>query len=227
MAEEAEEQEEKGKGPLLKIILFAVGGLLILILTIVLTLFISGFFDEEPSEEVEETLQQLEEQAEGNKEDKPKQKPEENQDSSDDSESGDEEVVECEEGDEECEANAGAPKKVTREMPEPSAGFVQSYKELSRPLIANLQSSRKVMQITLAVMTQYEEKVLEHVDKHEFALRSVILDIMRQTKEEDITRPDFRVELAERIRLGMNSVLERWENFGGIEEVYFTEFVIQ
>ena len=35
------------------------------------------------------------------------------------------------------------------------------------------------------------------------------------------------MELAERIRLGMNLVLERWENFGGIEEVYFTEFVIQ
>lgn len=226
MAEEVEDQEEgKGKGPLLKIILFAVGGLLALILTVVLTLFLSGFFDEEPNEEVEETLQQLEEQAETKNTDteKPaKKNTEENEESE-----GDEEIVECEEGDEECEANAGAPKKVAREMPEPEAGFVQSYKELSRPLIANLASSRKVMQITLAVMTQYEEKVLENIDKHEFALRSVILDIMRQTGEEDITKPDFRVELAERIRLGMNSVLERWENFGGIEEVYFTEFVIQ
>ena len=226
MAEEVEDQEEgKGKGPLLKIILFAVGGLLALILTVVLTLFLSGFFDEEPNEEVEETLQQLEEQAEtkNNDAEKPaKKKTEENEESE-----GNEEVVECEEGDEECEANAGAPKKVAREMPEPEAGFVQSYKELSRPLIANLASSRKVMQITLAVMTQYEEKVLENIDKHEFALRSVILDIMRQTGEDDITKPDFRVELAERIRLGMNSVLERWENFGGIEEVYFTEFVIQ
>ena len=53
------------------------------------------------------------------------------------------------------------------------------------------------------------------------------LDIMRQVTDSDITQPDFRVELAERVRLGINSVLERWENFGGIEEVYFTEFVIQ
>ena len=226
MAEEVEDQEEgKGKGPLLKIILFAVGGLLVLILTVVLTLFLSGFFDEEPNEEVEETLQQLEEQAETKNNDTEKSANKNDEES--EGSGGDEEVIECEEGDEECEANAGAPKKVAREMPEPEAGFVQSYKELSRPLIANLASSRKVMQITLAVMTQYEEKVLENIDKHEFALRSVILDIMRQTKEEDITKPDFRVELAERIRLGMNSVLERWENFGGIEEVYFTEFVIQ
>ena len=222
MAEEAEEQEEKSKGPLIKIILISVGALLVLTLTIVLTLFFSGFFDEEPSAEVEETLQQLEDQA-------AKPAPKEDKEEADEGENGadgEEEVVECEEGDEECIANQGN-KKVAREMPEETAGFVQSYKELSRPLIANLASSRKVMQITLAVMTQYEEKVLENIDKHEFALRSVILDIMRQTGEEDITKPDFRVELAERIRLGMNSVLERWENFGGIEEVYFTEFVIQ
>ena len=227
MAEEVEDQEEgKSKGPLIRIILFAVGGLLVLALTIFFTLFLSGFFDDEPNEEIEETLQQLEDQAEEGKATKSSDsKTKESED--EDSGETEEEVIECEEGDEECEASAGAPKKVAREMPEPEAGFVQSYKELSRPLIANLASSRKVMQITLAVMTQYEEQVLDNIDKHEFALRSVILDIMRQTGEDDITKPDFRVELAERIRLGMNSVLERWENFGGIEEVYFTEFVIQ
>ena len=177
MAEEVEDQGEgKGKGPLLKIILFAVGGLLALILTVVLTLFLSGFFDEEPNEEVEETLQQLEEQAEtkNNDTEKPaKKNTEENEESE-----GDEEIVECEEGDEECEANAGAPKKVAREMPEPEAGFVQSYKELSRPLIANLASSRKVMQITLAVMTQYEEKVLENIDKHETVDKEMVEDFI-------------------------------------------------
>jgi flagellar FliL protein len=35
------------------------------------------------------------------------------------------------------------------------------------------------------------------------------------------------VELAEKIRITMNALLERYEDFGGIDEVYFTEFVVQ
>ncbi|MEY2782458.1 MAG: hypothetical protein RLZZ95_85, partial [Pseudomonadota bacterium] len=39
--------------------------------------------------------------------------------------------------------------------------------------------------------------------------------------------PDFRVELAKRIRDAMNTLLEKYEDFGGIEEVYFTNFLVQ
>ena len=38
------------------------------------------------------------------------------------------------------------------------------------------------MQITIAA-TQYEAQVTENVDKHEFAIRSVVLDIMRQVTD--------------------------------------------
>jgi len=33
--------------------------------------------------------------------------------------------------------------------------------------------------------------------------------------------------LAEQLKLAVNSVLERYEDFGGVEEVMFTEFVVQ
>ena len=88
------------------------------------------------------------------------------------------------------------PERVSREIPTGGAGYVQTYHELTRPFIANLSNSKKVMQITIAVMTQYEAQVTENVDKHEFAIRSVVLDIMRQVTDSDITQPDFRVELA-------------------------------
>ena len=39
--------------------------------------------------------------------------------------------------------------------------------------------------------------------------------------------PDFRKNLAEIIKLEMNSLLEEYEDFGGIEEVFFTDFVMQ
>jgi flagellar FliL protein len=33
--------------------------------------------------------------------------------------------------------------------------------------------------------------------------------------------------MAEKMRTEFNAVLDRLENFGGIEEVYFTSFVVQ
>jgi len=221
MAEEEVEQEGGKKGGVVKIIIFAVIGILVLALTVFATLFLSGFFEDDPADQVEQTLDELEKQAEKKESDSKSSKSEESN-----SEEEIAENVECEEG-EDCPEESGPPKRVAREIPTGGAGYVQTYHELTRPFIANLSNSKKVMQITIAVMTQYEAQVTENVDKHEFAIRSVVLDIMRQVSDSDITQPDFRVELAERVRLGINSVLERWENFGGIEEVYFTEFVIQ
>ena len=221
MAEEEVEQEGGKKGGIVKIIIFAVIGILVLALTVFATLFLSGFFEDDPADQVEQTLDELEKQAEKKESDSKSSKSEESN-----SEEDTDENVECEEG-EDCPEEGGPPKRVAREIPTGGAGYVQTYHELTRPFIANLSNSKKVMQITIAVMTQYEAQVTENVDKHEFAIRSVVLDIMRQVSDSDITQPDFRVELAERVRLGINSVLERWENFGGIEEVYFTEFVIQ
>ena len=221
MAEEEVEQEGGKKGGIVKIIIFAVIGILVLALTVFATLFLSGFFEDDPADQVEQTLDELEKQAEKKETDSKSSKSEESNSEEDTAEN-----VECEEG-EDCPEESGPPKRVAREIPTGGAGYVQTYHELTRPFIANLTNSKKVMQITIAVMTQYEAQVTENVDKHEFAIRSVVLDIMRQVTDSDITQPDFRVELAERVRLGINSVLERWENFGGIEEVYFTEFVIQ
>jgi len=50
---------------------------------------------------------------------------------------------------------------------------------------------------------------------------------MRQLTEDDLIKPDFRRDLAASIRTEVNAVLEKYEDFGGIEEVYFTTFVVQ
>ena len=83
------------------------------------------------------------------------------------------------------------------------------------------------MQVTLTVMTHYDDRVIKNVKTHELALRAGILDVMRQKTEADLREPDFRKALAEEVRLNINSLLEKYEGFGGIEEVMFTEFVVQ
>ena len=83
------------------------------------------------------------------------------------------------------------------------------------------------MQIKIAIMTHYDEQVIANIEKHVFAIRSSVLDIMRQVTETDIVSPDFRTTLAGDIRIAMNATLEEMEDFGGVEKVYFVEFIVQ
>ncbi len=123
-------------------------------------------------------------------------------------------------------ASDNTPQKKAKESPELER-FEKSYMELEKPLVSNLTGTRKVIQLNAAIMTHYDERVFKNAKKHEFALRSVALDVMRQMTEADLAKPEFRKELAGKIREEMNAILEKYEDFGGIEEVYFTSFVVQ
>jgi len=121
---------------------------------------------------------------------------------------------------------ADGPPKLNKKSPD-SPRFEYTYHQLKRDFLSNLMSSKKVMSIQISIMTRYDERVFENVDKHEAALRSVILDVLRQTTEADLVKPEFRKDLAIKLRDAMNSLLEKLEDFGGIEEVFFTSFVVQ
>jgi len=121
---------------------------------------------------------------------------------------------------------AKGPDKETLDSPELTR-FENTYMEIERPLVANIVSSRKVMQIKVAIMTHYDDRVVANMEKHEFAIRSEMLDVMRKIDEARLSDPNFRADLAEQLKLAVNSVLEKYEDFGGVEEVMFTEFVVQ
>jgi len=124
------------------------------------------------------------------------------------------------------DAKDGKPGKKTKESPQIQR-FEYTYLQIEREFLVNLSGSKKVMSVQLAVMTHYDERVFENVKKHEFALRSVIMDVMRQTQEAELVKPDFRKELGAKIRDAINTLLEKYEDFGGIEDVYFTNFIVQ
>ena len=121
---------------------------------------------------------------------------------------------------------AAAPEKVQLDSPELSK-FQQSYYQLEKELTSNIANSRKVMQASVAIMTHYDDRVVANVEKHVFALRNVMLMVMSQQTEADLADPEFRIKLAEEFKFVMNAELEALEDFGGIEQVYLTEFVVQ
>jgi flagellar FliL protein len=209
-----EEVEAKPKKPIVKIILAVLALVLLVSGTMVGTLFITGFFNK-PVPSADAMI------AEGG-------------DGHGETPAGDghgEKKAEGghgapAEGGKEDGKNPNGPPKLNKKSPD-SPRFDYTYHQLDREFLVNLAGSRKVMSVQIAIMTRYDERVIENLKKHEFALRSAVMDVMRQTLETDLPKPDFRKDLGVKIRDAMNTLLEKYEDFGGVEEVMFTSFIVQ
>lgn len=200
MADEVVETgEPKPKKPILLIIVAVLLTLVLLAGAVVGTLFFTGFFTPKPALTAE---QQLEAEAKGG---------------GDNGKEGDKKGK---------DGKDGSPAKLSKKSPELTR-FDTTYYQIEREFLVNLTGSRKVMSVQIAISTRYDQRVIDNVKKHEFALRSVVMDTMRQTVEADMVKPEFRKELAMRTRDVMNSLLEKSEDFGGIEDVHFTSFIVQ
>ena len=118
------------------------------------------------------------------------------------------------------------PGKKAKDSPELTR-FEYTYMQVEREFLVNISGSKKVMSVQIAVMTHYDDRVFENVTKHDFAIRSAVMDVMRLTTDADLVKPEFRKDLAVKIRDAINTLLEKYEDFGGIEEVHFTNFIVQ
>lgn len=202
MAEEAvveEGAEQKPKSKLIPIILGAVGLIVIVAGTMLATLYFTGFFKPKPP-----TLTAEERIALG---------------------LDPEPEAAAKGGEKGKDGKDGKPEKL-KKSPE-AQRFDFNYFQMEREFLVNVTGSKRVMSIQVAVMTRYDQRVVDNIKKHEFALRSVMMDVMRQSQESDINKPEFRVDLAKKLRDAMNSLLEKYEEFGGVEDVFFTSFIVQ
>ena len=190
MAEE-EVEEKKSKGGLIKIILFAVGGIMLVVMGLGVGYFVFGSSQPDPSEEIETIIERKMEEAEAAK----------------------------------SASDNASPQKVSKETPE-QENFITIYYEFPGTFTTNLRGSRKMLQVGIGVSTQYDDTVMVNVEAHELALRSTVLGILSEFSEEDVQGTNGKAALASALKEGINSKLILLENFGGVEEVLFTSFVL-
>ena len=201
MADEVEEEEPKKSG-IVKIIIFVVAGILLIVVGLGIGYFMFGGEPEpDPSAEVNQII----EGKNTNAKDTEKQK-------------------ENEEG--EVEGEDGLIKKNVKSIPEVDS-YETTYFEFPGDFTTNLKASRKFLQLSVGVSTQYDEKVMEVVDSHQLALRSEILSTVSDFTEEDISGSDGKKKLSDRLLTVLNAKLETLKEFPGIEDVYFTAFILQ
>ena len=207
MAEEAvveEGAEQKPKSKLIPIILGAVGLIVLVAGTMLATLYFTGYFKPKPPQlsAQERIALGLDPEPGAATKDGEKGKDGKGKDGKD-----------------------ALPEKL-KKSPQ-AERFDFNYFQMEREFLVNVTGSKRVMSIQVAVMTRYDQRVVDNIKKHEFALRSVMMDVMRQSQEADINKPEFRVDLAKRLRDAMNAQLEKFEEFGGVEDVFFTSFIVQ
>ena len=118
------------------------------------------------------------------------------------------------------------PQKVSKETPV-NETFVTSYYTFADNFTTNLNKSKQFLQVSVGVSTQYDETVIENVEKHQMALRSEVLGVIGTYSVDDIDGNIGRDNLANSIKDAINVKLLDLEGFGGVEGVHFTSFVLQ
>jgi flagellar FliL protein len=189
-------------------LLFAGGGVLLLLIGLGIGFFVFGGQPADPSEEIERIIERSDPEAAA------RAKAEAEAAASAESEVGEDGEL------------LGPPQKVVKISPEVEI-FQTTYYEFTGTLTTNLKNSRKFLQVGIGVSTQYDETVMENVDSHQLALRSEMLSVLSDFSVEQLQDKEGRQAVLDQLRDAMNAKLEELEGFGGVEGVHFTSFVVQ
>ncbi len=215
MADNKQEEEGK-KGGIVKIAIFAVAGLVLLGVGLGIgALIFGGGEDPDPSAEISEII-------EGKKKDnQDEEKKELDEPAADEDTEVEMECTENADGEEEC-----VPKKKVKKV-NVEEKFLTTYYEFPGNFTTNLRESKKFLQVTVGVSTQYDEEVMVNVESHQLAMRGIILGVMSEFSDLDVAGRDGKQSLADSIKDALNEFLIDKEGFGGVEGIHFTSFVIQ
>lgn len=132
-----------------------------------------------------------------------------------------------EQGGEHAGAPAGKSHAVDLPRPKNAASYQATYFQIPAPFTSNLSDSDAFAQISIAVATYYDNRVIQAIQTHELAIRSAILMMLAQEQEIDLSTPEGKEKLQTKLLKIINDVLKAKTGYGGVDNVYFTNFVIQ
>ena len=105
--------------------------------------------------------------------------------------------------------------------------YRRQYYSFEEGFTSNLKDSAALVQLTLAVSTQHDGRVLQWLARHELAIRSAVLVELASTPEDDVFTAEGKQRLQARLVKAINGVLTQQEGFGGVDAVHFRSFLVQ
>jgi flagellar protein FliL len=119
-----------------------------------------------------------------------------------------------------------ADKPKPGQAPNP-AKYQASYYTMDQPFTSNLRDSDGLAQVALGVSTFYDSRVLDAFKDNEMPIRSAILEVMADQDAFVLETPEGKTMLRRQLKTAINDTLQKRTGFGGIDDVYFTSFIIQ
>jgi flagellar FliL protein len=101
------------------------------------------------------------------------------------------------------------------------------YFSFTEDFTSNLKGTESLVQVSIACSTHRDYRVVLWLKKHELAIRSAMLAVLADTTDESIQTPQGKEALQRRLTAAINKVLTDTEGFGGVDAVYFKNFIIQ
>ena len=98
------------------------------------------------------------------------------------------------------------------------------FEYLFDSFVVNLaeQDHRRYLKVTM-IATYHEEELEEELESRVSEIRNEIIDILRSKTLEDVQKENSTKEIRKQVGQKINSIIKE----GRIEEVYFTDFIIQ
>ncbi len=102
-----------------------------------------------------------------------------------------------------------------------------TYFPIEQQFTANLSDGSGFAQVGISLATYYDSKVISNIKRQIVPIRSAVLMTLSVQDSAVLSTPEGRQLFQRQLTRAINQVLREKEGFGGIDNVYFTNLVVQ
>lgn len=102
-----------------------------------------------------------------------------------------------------------------------------AYYPIEQSFTANLADGSGFVQIGISIATYYDSRVGDNIDRQMVPIRSAILMVLSDQQAAVLATPEGKQMLQRQLTRSINTILREKEGFGGVDNVYFTNLVVQ
>lgn len=102
-----------------------------------------------------------------------------------------------------------------------------TYFPIEQQFTANLADGGGFAQVGISLATYYDSRVISNIKRQIVPIRSAVLMTLSVQESSVLSTPEGRQLFQRQLTRAVNQVLRDKEGFGGVDNIYFTNLVIQ
>lgn len=111
---------------------------------------------------------------------------------------------------------------------EKAEGKPVKYFEVEKGFTSNLKEPDRYVELSVGVSTSGgDEKLGEEIKGNDMAIRSAVLSVLSEQSADQISTLAGKQALQQKLKATINDTLKSKTGKGGIDDVYFTNFILQ